>query len=777
MRRDRGYTLRLLLGAIMCGLVVVAACKGRGASKERSVVLISVDGLRADSPGCYGGQGPPTPAIDALASLSCLFENAVAVAPVTLPAHASMLTGRHPVSHEVLDDASGVLAAEETTLAEILRERGHGTAAFLGGGPMAARSGLFQGFERCDEAAIVSDAPGVLGALAAPERSASEVNAAALPWLERTARAGEPFFLFVHYNDPRFPYKPPERLAGRFGGRPYAGEVAAVDEAVAALLEALKRSGAAERTAVILTADHGEGLGDHGENTHGYFVYQTTIRVPLIIHAPWLATPPRRVTQLVSQVDVMPTILGLMGVPVPRSVQGRSLLPLVEGKDLPEQPVMASCEVPWLELRVSPLRAILDGRLKYIESPRPELYDLSTDPGETKDVAAGNGQDAERLKGALRLMWARAKAERIKKSVESGPSQEERERLASLGYVGGSAPQDAGEVPDPSPELRDPRDSLELAHRFESAILGAGDPSKAAGILGDLVKAVPDSPFLRERHGQSLLLSGDAAGARAVFEQLLKEDAHDAAAHIGLGQSLEVLGLKQEALKEYEAASLVSDRLPEARFLLGRLLFRAGKPDEGVEEMRKAIQTAPASLMYRRGLAAMLDQVGRGKEVEELMLDYTRAAPDDPRSWNELASVRLRRQNWDGAEKALREALRVDPANAVAHANIGGILLMRGQFKQAEEQYRAALKVAPDMPEANVSLGRAVLFQRREEEGRKILDEWAARSPGDSRVHSYWGLYLLDVRKDTAGAREAFARALQLDPRDPVATSGLAEAK
>jgi Flp pilus assembly protein TadD len=208
--------------------------------------------------------------------------------------------------------------------------------------------------------------------------------------------------------------------------------------------------------------------------------------------------------------------------------------------------------------------------------------------------------------------------------------------------------------------------------------------------------------------------------------------------------------------------------------LLGRLLFRTGRPEEGIEELRRAVAGAPGNIAYRRDLAAMLDSSGRSDEVEEVMLDFTRALPDDPRSWNELGSLRLKRRDFEGAEEAFRRAAKVDPGNAAAHTNLGGLMIIKQDYEAAEEEYRAAVAAAPDLDEARLGLARAVLFDGREAEGRKLLEEFAASHPADSRVHSYWGLYLSRVKKDKANAREAFVRALELNPRDRIAIQELA---
>ena len=756
---------------------------------DRSLVLITVGTLRADRLGCYGALRPATPRIDFLARTGALFEDVLAVAPITLPAHASIMTGRYPVAHGVRDNVSYVLSEEETTLAETLRARGFRTAAFVGAFPVASQFGLGQGFEVYDEA---FDSAGVFDKAAGSmplERRASEVDRSVLPWLEKTAASGESFFLWVHYYDPHFPYEPPPHLAALYAGAPYAGEVAAVDEAVGVLLDALERSGAAKRTAVLLTADHGEALGEHGEPTHSYFVYQATVRVPLIVSVPWILSSPRRIGQVVSQVDLMPTALDLLGARGPTGMQGRSLVPLIEGKPLQPLPVMGECIGPWAEFRFSPLRMLRDAKWKYIDAPRPELYDIAADPDETANLAGTNSEQAKRFQMLLRGRFAAAKDEAAALSVSTA-TDEDRQKLASLGYAGRAAGASLDPVPEPSAALRDPKDGGELVARFDRSMyeLTRGNYSQAVESLRALGGEFPESPSVKEQLGEALLMAAGAgsasepaaaSGQRAllveaseVLRKLVSIEPRYAAAHMKLGRALEMLDEKEQAIEEYRTAAKLSSAAASARVLLGRLLFRTGKSDEAIEEIRRGVAAAPDTVPFRRTLVSMFESSGREREAEEVMMAYTRLRPEDPRSWNELGGLQLRHRDLAGAGESFRHAARLDPRNAVARMNLGSLFLISGKLKDSEKEYRAALEAAPDLVQPRLELARVLLYEGRESEGRQLLDEVESRFPSESRVHSYWGLYLAKVKGDRERALASYQRALAINPRDPIATEG-----
>jgi arylsulfatase A-like enzyme len=334
------------------------------------VLLITVDTLRADAIGAYGDKGGATPHLDRLAAAGVRFDRAHAHNVVTLPSHANILSGRYPIDHGVRDNAGFRFPASLDTAATILKSRGYRTGAFISAFPLDSRFGLARGFDVYDDGFVdATPRPAFLE----QERKGSETVGRAVKW--RQAQGSEPTFSWVHVYEPHFPYRPPEPFAARFRSDPYEGEVAAVDAELAPLIDPILDAGPDARTLVIVTADHGESLGEHGEATHGIFAYEATLRVPLIVYAPQLLGP-RVVSSLARHVDVLPTILDAVGVDIPTDLRGQSLLPVARGEpdkievDSYFEALSASLNRGW-----APLTGIMRGTLKYIDLPVPELYD------------------------------------------------------------------------------------------------------------------------------------------------------------------------------------------------------------------------------------------------------------------------------------------------------------------------------------------------------------------------------------------------------------------
>ena len=423
-----------------------------------SVVVITIDTIRADRLSAYGFGSASQPALDRLAREGVVFEQAISVAPLTLPAHTSLFTGLFPPGHEVRDNVSPPAHAGLVTLAELLREQGYRTGAFTGSTVLAADRGLAQGFERytdSERSARRSDWQRGL------QRRADAVVADAIDWLD--ADAGSRFFLWTHFYDPHRPYDPPEPYRSEYVD-PYLGEIAFVDSQVARLLEALDRRGRLASTFVVVAGDHGESLGDHGERDHGIFVYDAVLRVPLIIAGPGLA--PARVATTVRLVDVMPTVLDLVGRPIP-AMDGISLVDLMRGRPRgPGRDVYAESFYP-RRLGWAPLRTLRDDRFKLIDAPRPELYDLSRDPFEQRNVLAQHPMVAAALRARLNAVGVSPAASRS----TAGFDPQVQERLSSLGYVGTTAGDDESGLE----HLPDPKDCISLLQRPPVRDLGAQD--------------------------------------------------------------------------------------------------------------------------------------------------------------------------------------------------------------------------------------------------------------------------------------------------------------
>src|SRR5262245_18623510 len=357
-------------------------------ARPRNLLLVSLDTVRADRLGCYHYAAAQTPNIDALAAGGLRFEQATTVVPLTLPAHSSLMTGTFPGWHGVRDNGGFYLEDDQLTLAEILRERGFRTGGFVGAFVLDRRWGIAQGFDRYFDDFDLDRFPSAAG-MDMIQRPGSEVVDRALEWLQTDRQ--QPFFAWVHLYDAHTPYEAPEPFRSRFPPTrdgAYDAEIASADAQIGRLVDALRADGRLADTLVIVVADHGEMLGEHGELTHGFFIYEAATRIPLIVSGP--GVPARVVADQVLIVDVMPTALALVGIKVPDQVQGTNLMPLARGEHLG---LVAHSEswYPRYHYGWSELRSIQDERFKMIRAPRPELYDLATDPREEQDRATENG--------------------------------------------------------------------------------------------------------------------------------------------------------------------------------------------------------------------------------------------------------------------------------------------------------------------------------------------------------------------------------------------------
>ena len=433
-----------------------------------NVILITLDTLRPDRLSCYGSKIVETPSIDAFAAEGVRFTNAASTVPLTLPAHASIMTGLYPPGHGVRENVGTVLDARIPTLAELLGKGGWATAGFVSAFVLDHRWGIGRGFDRYfddfDRMGMETASTANMGSV---RRDGAETVAAAVSWLDKRP-SGRPFFLWLHLYDPHDPYAPKEPFKSRHAGRPYDGAVAYTDSLVGDFRRALDERHLLEDSLVILTSDHGEGLGDHGETFHGFLVYDSTIRVALIVKTPGGDGAGRVVDRTVSHVDLLPTILELVGLSVPGKIDGRSLAPLIAGPDVAwERPVYSESLYPLLHYGWAPLRALRTDRFKLIDAPRPELYDIAQDPAEEKNLHGAEPDRARELTADLGRL--RHRIESGKPTGATAPEIDERAvaRLRSLGYLaggGGVGVEDEGERP-----RVDPKDRLHIHQKIVDA--------------------------------------------------------------------------------------------------------------------------------------------------------------------------------------------------------------------------------------------------------------------------------------------------------------------
>jgi len=621
-----------------------AAVPLAAAEPKPNVILITIDTLRADHLGCYGYAAIQTPNIDQLARAGTRFTAAYTPVPVTLPAHAALLTGAYPMATGMHDFSGNKLSVNTATLAKVLRDNGYATAAFIGSAVLDSRFGLNQGFDTYFDHFDFSRLLEIN--LDQMERRGDLVMDEALRWLELNPR--QPFFLWVHLYDPHDPYTPPEPYASRYRARPYDGEIAFDDAQVGRLISLLKQQALFAKSVIVLAGDHGEGLGEHGERTHGFFIYNSTLHVPLLMKFPGVA--PRAVAEEVSLVDVMPTLLQALKVPAPASVQGRSLLGQVLGRPAAAPSnLYAESYLPLLHFRWSQLRSLQSRGMKYIAAPRPELYDTRTDPHEMKNLFSARRARAQEMHGRLDGLIRRF-------TPASGAGAEKEltdpallERLRSLGYVAVSAGTfaEAGGKP-----LPDPKDRIQVYELVADAMADGqhGRYQESLRKLREAEKIEPASLTIQyltaldyyrlkdfrraiERFQSALQLSpqfalaayylgvaqlqiDDLDGAAASLSRALELDPTNFSAAFNLGALYTRQKRMDEALRALQRAVEIFPDYAEAHEALGELFLYLRRPEDAARELERAVALAPGMHKAHYHLGRAYQALGRTVDAQ-----------------------------------------------------------------------------------------------------------------------------------------------------------------
>ena len=652
---------------VLCLVASAAAGPVKALAARPNVVLITLDTVRADRMGFMGSQRGLTPSLDALARQSVVFTRAYAQVPLTTASHATILTGTYPQFHKVND--FGVPLANDLPYApDILRVSGYRTAAFIGSLILdpAAKSapGFERGFDTFD-AGFHRRRPGE-NRYQAIERRGGEVVAHALAWLDK--RPPGPFFLWVHLYDAHDPYDPPEPFKSRYASTPYDGEIAYADSAVGKLLSHLRTRGLYENSVIAVMADHGEALGDHGESTHGIFLYDETIQVPLLFKMPAERSAGRRVDSRVGLVDVLPTILQAVGTPIPKEVQGESLVSMMKsmragtpatGKSnhpSPDRPAYAESDYSHRTFGWSSLRALRAGKYLFIDAPRKELYDQAADPQAQHDLSSFSSAVVGTLVSQLDLF--RQKTSGSREAPQTRMDPELQEKLSALGYVASNV--NTSTLPGVKDTGADPKDKIEivnLLHRaelleensqfaeavpvLEEAIAKETDIpiaylklgtalsilrnyEKAVPVLRKAVELRPDLTTPRYQLGSALFETGDFAGAAVQFEGALARFPEWAEARFSLATTYARMDRMTDAIKEYEKVIEARPNHYGAHLLLGRALALTGNPEAALPNLTKAATLQPESPEPHAFLADAYVQLGRQQDAEKERSEATR---------------------------------------------------------------------------------------------------------------------------------------------------------
>jgi choline-sulfatase len=641
--------MSLFFRRIVCALLALAAARAAAQTPEKpalNLVLITIDTLRADHVGCYGYKQIKTPNIDGLAADGVRFDRAFTPVPVTLPSHSAMLTGTYPMLSGMHDFSGNKLSPQQPTLAAVLKQDGYTTGAVIGAAVLDSRFGLNQGFDfyydhfdfsRLEESNLEE-----------MERPGNIVADVTLDWLGKNYQ--KKFFLWMHLYDPHYPYRPPEPYSREYAAQPYDGEIAFADEQVGRLLRFLKEKGLYQNTMIVLTGDHGESLGEHGEKTHGFFIYNATMRVPMIIRLPGKApvqtlvqtkaqSKVQTIADPVSTVDLMPTMLSAAGVEVPSQVQGTSLLPVLEGKPADhDRNLYGETFLPRLHFNWSELRGTENAKYHFIAAPRPELYDLTKDPGEVHNLLPEKKAVAEEMRAKLAGLIREYSAGK-ELAEKTGLDPALMERLKSLGYAGFSGGSD---LTITNRDLPDPKDRVETYELISAAIA--------------------DSQH--GRYPESI----------EKLKTVIKTEPKSVPAHYLQGLNYYRNKMFPEAVDELQKTVELSPDYSLAVFNLGMAQAHAGQIDAAIETLQRALQ-----------------------------LDATNFEA----AFN-LGVAYLQKKELEPAAQAFRQSVTINPDLARGHRALGETLMYLGKLDEAIVELRSAVELAPEEPGMHASLARAL---------------------------------------------------------------------
>jgi arylsulfatase A-like enzyme/Tfp pilus assembly protein PilF len=635
-----------------------------------NVLVVTIDTLRADRLGCYGFGLAHTPAMDRLAAEGVRCTDVASSAPITLPAHSSIMTGLYPPAHGVRDNGNYALGPEAVTLAERLETAGYRTAAFVSAAVLTRRYGLAQGFDVYDDDLWSEDEPDLF---MIRERPAARTADRALAWLEdwRKHARGEPFFLWVHFFDPHQPYDVRSIDLAALSPTPYDAEISEADRGVGRLVDWLRAENALDATLIVLTADHGESLGEHGEPTHGIFIYDSTIRVPLVWRLPRLLPSGATYPGPVRHVDVAPTVLAILGLPGAEATQGASLLAALQGRTPPVDLVQyAEARLAEEGFGMAPLSGVRHAGHKWIQAPRPELYDLRADPRELRNLHGADPAVARLLETRLEAVVADS-ARRALTAPTREIDRETEEMLRALGYL--APPEQRAEMAG-----LDPKDGMALYAKLQEARQHAqvGEWERTQTLLAEVLAAAPENVTARNVLALAAVRRGDLA----------------------------------EAERQYLASLAKQPRQHRVVGALGSIELRRGRLAEAERRFREALDLAPSYVEAMANLGWV--EAARGNEAGAQRW-YERAItvdPTYPHVYRRLADLYYDRRDWTRALEYYRRVLSSLPRHFEALVQAGNSARFAGDGRTAAAYYADAGRVRGDswIPPYNLACLRAV---------------------------------------------------------------------
>jgi arylsulfatase A-like enzyme/Flp pilus assembly protein TadD len=671
--------------------------------KEANILLITLDTTRADRIGAYGYAKATTPNIDALAESGVVFRQAYAPVPITLPSHCSILTGTYPPSHQVRINGSYFLAPQVLTLPEVLKDAGFETAAFVSSFVLDSRFGTDQGFDLYDDR--MEGGAGLRNLES--ERKAAGTFAAFKDWFE--ARSAKKFFAWVHFFDPHAPYEPPP--AYRKGESPeelYDGEISFMDFYVGEVVNLLKNKKAFDRTLIILAGDHGEAFGEHGENGHTLFCYEENIRVPLVVLAAKGFPQPATIETPANLIDILPTVLDFVGLPMPGFVQGKSLLPLVQGKKWSGRPFYFESLFSQEVLGCASLKGVLRGGWKFVLLPKPELYNLEADPAEKINLVASESKTSLRLKGELEGL--EREFGRNELTSLRPVNAEEKQKLESLGYLGG------GRKPPKSDASRDPKDRVDFWNRSVRAKQFVFDKKydEAEGLLLSLAQEDPHFGPVVESLAELYSIRGKTDELEHFFDDFIARNHENTGIRILYAIHLVRLGLAQKALDILEGAEDsvdIGDR-EHLYYVRGSAFGRLERYREAAQTLARALEIEPEDYEVLRLMGYTRLRLQEYSEALSYLKKAERGIPDDPRLLEDMSMTYANLKNYSEAKVYFDKAVKANPSARI-YANYALVYAEEGDYPKAISLMENALR-STDLDLDLRRVGESYLFEWRQ---------------------------------------------------------------
>lgn len=633
-----------------------------------NVLLVTLDTTRADHLGCYGYEQALTPTLDALAREGVVFEQAFATVPLTFPSHTSIHTGLYPPENGIHNNGRGKLDAQIPTLAEVLKQRGYDTGAFIGSVVLPARTGLNQGFDTYDDDMAGGDHHGHEAHLM---RSARLVVNSALDWLH--ARESRPFFCWVHLFDPHAPFEGhPEVFHDRFQDRKYDGDIAFADLHIGRLITLLKDRGEYERTLVVVVGDHGEAFGEHAELEHGFMLYNATLRVPLLISVPGQSKKGHRISTSVSQVDIFPTVLDCLNIPLPTRVSGVSLKQAVKGNAMESRPCYSESEACYASFRWAPLHCLTTDSWKYVNTSREELYDLKQDPQELHNLAESRPEQVQEM----RMLLETTRDAMVDCPTSDTPIDAKHlQQLRSLGYLASNTAAPAEESGDHLPDVKDMIEyynaEIEARLRLNSA------PIQVVERMQKVVEAAPQ--FLPARLTLATALQKLERIDEAIDVYVAASASNPTAAdpHFELAKLYQVQGENLRAIEQYEVVLKIDPHYATAHFNLATVLMRQGDMENARKHFELGLESFPESTVGLFNFGVFLFQQGELAEAKKRLRRAASLDPSLPQIHYQLGLVLKGLKEFAEAGSQFQETLRLNPRDAHAAEQLNSIEKVR----------------------------------------------------------------------------------------------------